>query len=209
VENESGVSFGDDLGEDTPSEDPWSELDLETYPDATPEHPLGFLPSGKPRKRRKRGTAGSSGVSSPKRPRNPLREKAAQSATILYGGFGVILAGTGLAPAAGFSMQGLADEAGMPIAEWAEKRSPRFYAFLIAMSEATGVGKFVGAPVAAEGYVRIPPARPALEPVVAFAHDGDPEFMQGLGMLRDQYDAMVEEKEKESRWGFDESPDVE
>lgn len=179
---ESAVSFGDDLGEDSAD-----GLDYDLYPDATEDAPLGYLANGQPRKRRKRGTGGSPRVSTPgKRGANAVRQKAAAGATILYGGIGVVLLGTGLAPAAGFSMQGLADEAGMPIAEWAEKRSPRFYQFLSTLSDATGIGKYVAAPVAAEGYVRIPPARAALEPVVELAHGQD--FMPGIIMLRDEYD---------------------
>lgn len=195
----SGVSFGDSL---PPDDEP--ELDTETYPDATPEAPYGYFPDGRPRKRRPRGT-GKPRVSGGRRPKVDPRQKAAAGASILYGGIGVMLSGTGLAPAAGYSMQGLADEAGMPIAEWAEKRSPRFFRFLESITDATGIGKYVAAPVAAEGYVRIPPARPALEPVVQFAHGDD--AMPGFVALRDQYDAFVAERDGQGGWD-DGTPDV-
>jgi hypothetical protein len=84
-------------------------------------------------------------------------------------------------------MQGLADEAGMPIAEWAEKRSPRFYQFLSTLSDATGIGKFVAAPVAAEAYVRMPPVRGAIGPVVEAVHGA--EFMPAVNDLAEHYDA--------------------
>lgn len=179
-----GVSFGEDLGDEP-------ELDLETYPDATPEHPLGFLPNGEPRKRRKRGTAGkprAAGTINVPRGKNALRVKAAAGASIMYGGIGVALAGSGFLPAAGMSMQGLADEAGEPIALWAEKRSPRFFQFLASLSDAAGIGKYVAAPVCAEGYVRLPPARPALAPIVEFAHGKDGlEAFNDMSRARDEW----------------------
>lgn len=195
--NDGEVSFGDDLGEEP-------ELDLDTYPDATPEAPLGYLPNGNPRKRRKRGTATprATGTISVPRGKNALRIKAASGASILYGGIGVVLAGSGLFPAAGMSMQGLADEAGEPIALWAEKRSPRFFQFLSTLSDAAGIGKYVAAPMAAEGYVRVPPARPALGPLVEFAHG--PEGKQAFDEMSRQHDEYVMQQAFDDQPGDDE-----
>lgn len=98
-----------------------------------------------------------------------------------------MLSMSGLAPAAGMSMQALSDEAGPEIAEWAKKRSPRFYQFLCTISEAGGIGKYVAAPVTAEAYLRMENARPALGPVVISMHgEGSAE---AFDTLTQSYDA--------------------
>jgi hypothetical protein len=146
-------------------------------------------PERHPSGRKKRSDAGRPRSGSPGTGRPPKvkeSDKAAAGATMLYGGVGMILGGTGLAPAAGYSMAGLADEAGPPIAEWAKNRSPRFYKFLSSISDSVGIGKFAAAPVAAEMFVRVTPMRPALGPVVEAVHGAD--AMPGFVDMANQYD---------------------
>lgn len=114
-------------------------------------------------------------------------DPAAAGATVLYGGIGAILSVSGLAPAAGLSMQGLADEAGPEVSEWAKKRSPRFYQFLVSLSEASGIGKFIAGPVSAEAYLRMERARPALGPAVVSIHGKD--SVEAFDALTAQYDS--------------------
>lgn len=140
-----------------------------------------------------------------RKPKANLHEKAGAGATILYGGMGAILTGTGLAPAAGFSMQGLADEAGPEIAEWASKRSPRFYKFLESLSDTAGIGKYVAAPASAEAYLRMEQARPALGPVVTSLHG--PEIEGPLSAMVEQYDSWKASAHAEANGGM-ETPDV-
>lgn len=151
-----------------------------------------------PRKRKRRSDAGvprgpRTGAGATRRgSKAALHEKASEGATLLYGGVGMILQGTGLAPAAGFSMVGLSDEAGPPIADWAAQRSPRFYQFLVSMSESAGIGKYVAAPIAAEASMRIERVRPALEPVVSGLHgEGSKE---AFAKLNASYDDWKEEQ---------------
>jgi hypothetical protein len=120
-------------------------------------------------------------------------------ASMLYGGVGMILGGTGLAPAAGYSMAGLADEAGPPIAEWAKNRSPRFYKFLASISDSVGIGKYVAAPIAAETFVRVPPMRPSLGMVVEGVHGSD--AMPGFVEMANEYDTYRAQVEAEQNAG--------
>lgn len=115
------------------------------------------------------------------------RARAAAGATMLYGGLGMLLQ-LGPAPAAGVSMVGLADEAGEPLAEWARRRSPRFYQFLSGLSETVGAGKYVGAPVVAELYARSGDRmRGALQPplIAALGEDGAQQI-HSIGEMYDQ-----------------------
>lgn len=114
-------------------------------------------------------------------------DPGAAGATVLYGGVGAILSVSGLAPAAGLSMQALSDEAGPEISQWAKKRSPRFYQFLVSLSEASGIGKFIAAPVSAEAYLRLERARPALGPAVISLHGED--SAEAFDKLTEAYDA--------------------
>lgn len=140
-----------------------------------------------------------------RKPQARLHEKAGAGATILYGGAGAILTGTGIAPAAGFSMQGLADEAGPEIAEWAHKRSPRFYKFLESLSDTAGIGKYVAAPASAEAYLRMENARPALGPVVTSLHG--PDIEAPLQAMVEQYDSWKASAHADANGGM-EAPEL-
>jgi hypothetical protein len=92
---------------------------------------------------------------------------------MLYGGIGTLLQ-MGPAPAAGVAMVGLSDDAGEPLAEWARRRSPRFYRFAAGLVEQVGLAQYVGTPVLAEAYARAPRMRPSLSTplVAAMGRDG-------------------------------------
>ena len=155
---------------------------VETYVDA--EGQERYVGSN----RRVRSDRGSGSSKAPKpKAKGKIPDPGAAGATVLYGGIGAVLSVSGLAPAAGLSMQGLADEAGPEISEWAKKRSPRFYGFLCQLSEASGIGKYVAAPVSAEAYLRLEKARPALGPAVVSLHGKD--SAQAFDQLTEAYDA--------------------
>lgn len=141
--------------------------------------------------RRKRSDSGRPRVSTRGKRGKPVAvDPGAAGGTVLYGGIGAVLSMSGIAPAAGLSMQGLADEAGPEISAWAKKRSPRFYEFLCTISESSGLGKYVAAPVSAEAYLRMERARPALEPMVVSIHGPESrEAFQGLAFQYDQWKA--------------------
>lgn len=163
------VEFGEPEPETVsePSSSSSSSGRKETYTDENGEE--RYVGSNR-RVRSDRGGGGGRPKTSRAKGKGKVPDPGAAGATVLYGGIGVVLSTSGLAPAAGFSMQGLADEAGPEISEWAKKRSPRFYQFLVSLSEASGIGKFIAGPVVAEGYLRMEKARPALGPAVVGIH---------------------------------------
>ena len=181
-EDEAAVaSFGEPEPE-TESEPSGGKGRVETYVDG--EGQERYVGSN----RRVRSDRGSGGSKAPKpKAKGKIPDPGAAGATVLYGGIGAVLSVSGLAPAAGLSMQGLADEAGPEISEWAKKRSPRFYGFLCQLSEASGIGKYVAAPVSAEAYLRLEKARPALGPAVVSLHGKD--SAQAFDQLTEAYDA--------------------
>jgi hypothetical protein len=112
---------------------------------------------------------------------------------MLYGGVGTVLAGT-LAPAAGITMQALADEAGPDLADWAKRRSPRFYAWVANLADVAGPGKYIGAPLLSEAYARTPGMRPALgAPLQATLGDDAAEIV-AIGELYDRARAEQDER---------------
>ena len=133
-----------------------------------------------------RGPRSGSGASHRKGAAAEVRAKAAAGATILYGGMGMVLQ-MGIAPAAGLTMVALSDEAGEPIAEWARRRSPRFYKFLATLEDTVGAGKFLGAPVLAEAYARTPVLRePLTAPLIATLGQGDAEKVHSMAVMYDE-----------------------
>lgn len=189
--NGAGSAYGDEadsmleFGEPVDDNEPVSDGRKETYVDSEGvERYVGSnrkkrSDSGAPRSRTAtRGRKGKARV---------VTDAAATGGTIFYGGIGAVFSMSGIAPAAGLSMQGLADEAGPELAEWAKKRSPRFYKFLESIAEAGGVGKYVAAPVAAEAYLRMEKARPALGPAVIGLHGQ--ESAAAFDALAAQYDS--------------------
>lgn len=178
VDSPSGDSF--DFGEPEDEPEPSSDGGKATYFDA--EGVERYV--GSNRKKRSDAGTGRRGVS--RKRKAVTKDPAAAGGTILYGGIGAVLSISGVAPAAGLSMQGLADEAGPEIADWAKKRSPRFHHFLAQLADASGIGKFVSAPIAAEAYLRVEKARPALGPAVVAMHGAD--SAAAFDALTEQYD---------------------
>jgi hypothetical protein len=192
--------FGEPETPDVP--DPVSGSQKETYVDS--EGVERYVGSN----RKKRSDSGGSRTSG-KRRKAKAPDPGSAGGTVLYGGIGMMLSVSGLAPAAGMSMQGLADEAGPEISDWAKKRSPRFYQFLCTLSEAGGIGKFIAAPVTAEAYLRMEAARPALGPAVVSLHGADSvEAFDKLTESYDQWKAESAAREAAARNGRPEGPEL-
>lgn len=157
------------------------------------DKPKRKYPSGA--EKRKRAAARAAGGGAAPKPRGGVSVRASQGGTIFYGGIGAVFYGTGVLPAAGITMTGLADEAGPEVAKWAKAHAPWFYRFLSGLADIGGPGKYLGAPLVAEVHARAEPMRPMLEmPLeLALGEDGAAGIRQ---MEAELYDPARREREQ-------------